>query len=147
MVGGYSFFLCVNMIYMDLKDIKSQVLSRYRISSYGPSVIESEDGAKCPYCGSRLKTCFDEKLLIWQTQYCDNSTCKRFVEAEMSLKRILIDNEHKIRELQLQKEDTEALLKDNLFNHGIMTDNFISNMEDDAKNLRESYDLQKSLSN
>lgn len=134
-------------MYMKLKDIKSQVLSRYRISLYGPSVIESEDGARCPYCGNRLKTYFDEEISTWQTQYCDNSTCKRFVEAEMSLKRILIDNEHKIRELQLQKENTEAFLKDNLFNHGIMTDNFISNMEDDAKTLRESYESQKSLSN
>ena len=130
---------------MELKDIESRVLSSYRINPYGPTVIESEDGALCPYCGEKLKTSFNKEKNVWETRYCDKCTDK--VDAEMTFNRLLIDYENQIRELQSKKNDIEILLKSHIFDKGMMTEKIISTMEEDAKSLREELDARNHLFN
>lgn len=130
---------------MELKDIESRVLSSYRINPYGPTVIESEEGALCPYCGEKLKTSFNKEKNQWETRYCEK--CVDKVNTELTFNRLLIDYENQIRELQSKKNDMETLLKSHIFDKGLMTEKIISTMEEDAKSLREEFDTRNVLIN
>ena len=110
---------------MELEDIKSHVLSLYRINSYGPTVLEEEldKGALCPYCGKKLNTHFNKEKNLWETSYCKNPNCSEQVSTEMRYNHLLADYASQI------------------FKNGIMTEKTISSMENNAKTLRKELEL------
>ena len=128
---------------MELEDIKSHVLSLYRINSYGPTVLEEEldKGALCPYCGKKLNTHFNKEKNLWETSYCENPKCSEQVSTEMRYNRLLVDYESQIKELRLGMNEIQNLLNNHIFKNGIMTEKTISSMENDAKTLRKELEL------
>ncbi len=128
---------------MELEDIKSHVLSLYRINSCGPTVLEEEldKGALCPYCGKKLNTYFNKEKNLWETSYCKNPKCSEQVSTEMRYNHLLADYEIQIKELRSRMNEVQTLLNNHIFKNGIMTEKTISSMENNAKTLRKELEL------
>lgn len=128
---------------MELEDIKSHVLSLYRINFCGPTVLEEEsnDGVLCPYCGKKLNTYFNKEKNLWETSYCKNPKCSEQVSTEMRYNHLLVDYESQIKKLRLGMNEIQTLLNNHIFKNGIMTEKTISSMENNAKTLRKELEL------